>query len=176
MLYIFLQFVQLHCSVLPVKMLLVIIFFLFFQKISRKKCEFFISCIRITISLYFISYNIVLKFFRTQVGGGRAAPSPQTVTVDVPNIDAEGVLNSLSSRAKAIANRVMSAYLSSADVASSSGHNMMAFLQRMNDSAGNLGTTASNTMEQMRKAGSQGWSGLLSTLFNRNQSLDYDSL
>lgn len=75
-------------------------------------------------------------------------------------------MGGLTKRAKSMANRVVSAYSDSADVASESGKNMMAFLHKINESAVNFGTNTANRMGQMVKNGSQSWSGLLSGIFS----------
>ncbi|XP_060844685.1 uncharacterized protein LOC132924410 [Rhopalosiphum padi] len=101
-----------------------------------------------------------------QVSSGRAAPEQQTVTVDIP--DAEGIIGNLTNRAKSMANRFISAYTDSADMATESGKNVMAFFQKMNESAQNFGTNTANRMGEMVKNGNRSWSGLLTSLFSSN--------
>ncbi|KAF0766158.1 Uncharacterized protein FWK35_00018507 [Aphis craccivora] len=122
------------------------------------------TCLNQFYTKHMIIYFLVGCLF--QVSSGRAAPDQQTISADVP--DAEGILGSLTNRAKSMANRFVSAYTDSADMATESGKNVMNFFQKMNDSAIGYGTDAANRVGQMIKSGNRSWSGLLSSLFNSN--------
>ncbi|CAI6353200.1 unnamed protein product [Macrosiphum euphorbiae] len=123
------------------------------------------TCLNQYYTKHMIVYLLVACLF--QVGAGRAAPDPQTISVDVPDTSyMESIFGGLTSRARSMANRVASAYSDSAEVAAESGKNMVAFLHKMNESAVNFGTSAANRMGQMVKNGGRSWSGLLSGLFS----------
>ncbi|CAH1731854.1 unnamed protein product [Aphis gossypii] len=122
------------------------------------------TCLNQFYTKYMIIYFLVGCLF--QVSSGRAAPDPQTISVDVP--DSDGIIGSMTNGAKSMANRFVSAYSDSKDMALESGKNVVDFFQKMNDSALNFGTEASNRVGQMIKNGNRSWSGLLNSLFNSN--------
>ncbi|XP_016661282.1 uncharacterized protein LOC107884179 [Acyrthosiphon pisum] len=127
------------------------------------------ACLNQYYTKHMIIYLLVACLF--QVVAGRATPDQQTISVDVPDTSyMENIFGSLTNRARSmasrVANRVVSAYSDSADVAAESGKNMMAFLHKMNESAVNFGTSTANRMGQMVKNGSRSWSGLLSSILS----------
>ncbi|KAL4104874.1 hypothetical protein QTP88_020150 [Uroleucon formosanum] len=125
------------------------------------------TCLNRYYTKHMIIYLLVACLF--QVGYGRAAIDPQTTMVDltIPSTSyMENIMGILTNRARSMANRVVSAYSDSADVAAESRKNVMAFLQKMNKSAVNFGSNTASRMGQMVRNGSQSWSSLLGGIFN----------
>jgi len=91
-----------------------------------------------------------------------AAPGQEALSVmDVPETVVRGVLSGFNNRAKAIANHIITGYTDSADAVVSSGKNVGTFVQKMNESAANFGTSTTDSMGQMLKTVNHGLSGLL---------------
>jgi len=78
----------------------------------------------------------------------------------------EKIVGGMTNRARSMANRVVSAYSDSAEMAAESGKNMMAFLHKMNESAVNFGTNTASRMRQMVRNGGLSWTNLLSGILS----------